>query len=132
MLGISFLVPLVVFKAPWLTVQQLSTDTFSPKAVVKGLFAQAGNDIQVQDQIDAEALDSSAQNEARDAGQQDAQSCISVGDVWSEEELTEGLQEVKGGGLVEDFGRYIGFGWKEFHPGNGSYALAKFFFPSSE
>lgn len=100
MLGISFLIPLALFRVPWLTIQQLSTDTFSPKAIVKGLFAQVEGevDLQEQNQIDANAL-----AVHWSTGQQHAQSCVSLGNDWSSEELAEGLQEVKGGGLVEDF-----------------------------
>lgn len=130
LLGVSFLVPLVIFRVPWLTVQQLSTNSFSPKAVVKGLFTQVEGEVNLaeQDQIDTTALASLSWEDS----QQSAENCLGMNYDWSEEELAEGLQEVKGGGLVEDFGRYIGFGWKEFHPGNGTYALAKLFFPSSE
>ncbi|MDR3168571.1 MAG: hypothetical protein LBU27_02165 [Candidatus Peribacteria bacterium] len=138
-LGISFLVPLALFRVPWLTVQQLSTDTFSPKAVVKGLFAQAitGN-IEQQNNIDEQFLnEQTTENRVKPVsnwqdGQRDANACLSSDYGWSEEELKEGLQEVKGGGLVEDFGRYIGFGWKEFAPGNGTYALMKLLFPTSD
>lgn len=33
--------PLVLFKAPWIIRQQMANDTFSPKNVVKSLFAKA-------------------------------------------------------------------------------------------
>jgi hypothetical protein len=59
--------------------------------------------------------------------------CLTIGNVYSKDELAQDLQEVKGGGLVEDVGRYIGFGWKEFtREQNRIYGLAKLLFPVSE
>jgi hypothetical protein len=80
--------------------------------------------------LNAETL---VQKDNRKDQQQDATTCATIGEVYSEEELNEGLQEVKGSGLSEDVGRYIGFGRKEFtKKGNGVYALAKLLFPTSK
>jgi hypothetical protein len=136
----------VIFKAPWLIRGQLATDTFSATQVVKGLFAQASGDIEAQNLIDEQVLESYEQvlddsssfaptvtPPSRTDGQQDANSCLSVGAVYSEADLQEGLQEIKGSGLSEDVGRYIGFGWKEFSKkGNGVYRFLKLLFPTSD
>jgi hypothetical protein len=121
-LGVSFLVPLVVFKAPRIIRQQLSTDTFNPKNVVKSLFAKAPlnaeNILLAQASGELETLEAQNLIDERaiqglevpaEISQSSAQQCLSAGNNWSEEELKEGLQEIKGGGLVEDVGRYIGF-----------------------
>jgi uncharacterized membrane protein len=142
-LGVSFLVPLFLFKAPRILRGQIVTDTVSPTAIVKGLFAQVAGEVSLEEQngIDAATLDSSlqplafAQNDyvSRKDGQQDVNLCLQAGAMYDEANLAEGLQEVKGSGLSEDVGRYIGFGWKEFtREGNSVYGLAKLFFPPSE
>ena len=88
---------------------------------MKGLFAQVEGEISLEQQnlIDEIALGGEGimkielPNTSWKDGQQEANSCLSR-NVWSKEELKEGLQEVKGSGLSEDVGRYIGFGRKEF------------------
>jgi hypothetical protein len=115
-LGISFLVPLLIFKAPWLARQQFATESVSASNLVKGLFAQATGEVSLEEQnlIDENALNIEAPvpDKERSIQQQDAATCSTLG--YSAEELKEGLQEVKGSGLSEDVGRYIGFGWKTF------------------
>jgi len=132
-LGVSFFLPLLLFKASRNIIGQLSTpqQSFSATAVVKSLFAQASGDIQVQDAIDEEVLDSSlASLTLNDNSSQNATSCLSVGNIYSAEELAEEVQEIKGGGLSEDVGRYIGYGRKEFtSKGNALYGFLKLFFP---
>jgi hypothetical protein len=122
-LGVSFLVPLFLFKAPRLIRGQLATETFSPSNVVKSLFAnhmpasttttllaqtsgEGENVISLEQQnlIDETALHST---NATNPLQQTANTCLQVGNIYSTAELQEELQEIKGGGLVEDVGRYI-------------------------
>jgi len=41
--------------------------------------------------------------------------CVSQGNVYSEEELTQNVQDIASTTLNEDVGRYIGYGWREFY-----------------
>ena len=117
---------------------QLTTQTLSPTNVVRGLFAQIEGEISLEQQndIDRETLEAMEQlivTTSRKDEQETAEACLNISSMRTEEELQEGLQEVKGSGLSEDVGRYIGFGRKEFTKNNNKvYALAKFFLPSSE
>jgi hypothetical protein len=150
-LGVSFLVPLVLFKAPWLIRQQLANDTFSPTNVLKSLFAKAPltTDITLLAQVSGEASDGetgevnleeqnlidtlAVQQQTTTLPQSSAQQCLQAGNIRSEAELQEDLQEVKGGGLSEDVGRYIGYGRKEFtREKNNVYPLVKLLFPTSD
>jgi hypothetical protein len=58
-LGISFLLPLILFKAPRILRNQIVNDAVSPTAIVKGLFAQASGDIERQNLIDEQILNTS-------------------------------------------------------------------------
>jgi hypothetical protein len=85
--------------------------------------------LEEQNLIDTFALE----QQATTLPQSSAQQCLQAGNIRSEEELQEDLQEVKGSGLSEDVGRYIGYGRKEFtSEKNNVYPLAKLFFPTSD
>ena len=129
-----------MFKAPRLIKYHLTTQTFTPTTIVKGLFAQVEGEISLEQQniIDEAILAMieqpvTATATSRKDGQQTAQECLHINSLWNEQELKEGLQEIRGSGLSEDVGRYIGFGRKEFtKEKNKVYGLAKLLFPSSE
>jgi hypothetical protein len=77
--------------------------------------------------------DLAVQQQATALPQSSAQQCLQAGNIRSEEELQEDLQEVKGSGLSEDVGRYIGYGRKEFtREKNNVYPFIKLFFPTSQ
>ena len=88
-MGVSFLVPLLLFKLPWTFTAQTVNDTFSVPDAMKGLFAQAEGDIEEQNLIDELAL---AEMEAEVVvplvqasyltEQQNAEMCLRVGNVW--------------------------------------------------
>lgn len=139
----AFLAPLILFKLPWQITNQLVNDTFSIQQTLKSLLAKstisnsqillAQNDeenlpsLEEQNIIDSEILQSPLLS-----NWQDANSCLAMGNVYSEEELKDWLKEIKGWWLIEDFWRYIGFGWKEFKNDSAVYILAKLFWPSSK
>jgi uncharacterized membrane protein len=75
-LGISFLVPLLLCKAPRLIRSQFATQTFSPTNVVKGLFAQVEGEVSLEEQnaIDEAVIASTSRKD----GQQDVNTCTKV------------------------------------------------------
>ena len=153
---IWFLLPLVVLKLPWATVSQIKLWTYdfanSMKAVFLGMNAwdknieskykflaqnseiQWNNDV-LLDTIDNSlewqaAVDSSILNEKK---WQDFSQCSSAGDIYSEDELNEWLQELEGWGWGEDLWRYIWYWWKTFsREWNWIFWLLKLLRPTSE
>ena len=125
-LWICFLIPLIVLKLPWATISQIKTDNYSLTGSLKSVFlsmdsetkhlennkflAQNTDDtadsLTVQDEIDNSNL--SSRND------QTFQQCSSDGNIYSDEELNEWLQEIVGWQWWEDLWRYIWYGWKEF------------------
>ena len=142
-LWIWFLIPLIFLKLPRITISQIITDNYSFWDSLKGVFLaidsestkktnvnrflaqNTGNEnvgnmnevsdsdgvsIDIQESVDNAIL--STKNEKNFA------QCLSVGNIYSEEELNENLQELKGWQWWEDFWRYIGYWWKEFTKSN--------------
>ena len=138
-LGIWFLLPLIILKLPRTTISQIKTDNYSVsgslKAVLLSMDTESENDdtnkFLVQnteteemnneteisdsntvDSIDEQnKIDVSALNSRND---KNFNQCSSAGDIYSEDELNEWLQELNGWGWGEDLWRYIGYWRKEF------------------
>ena len=131
-IGISFTLPLIIFKFPWTTISYLKSWNFSTSNVIKQTFLwfkennkkdllaqntwihpsfynsasdRENNDLNWQNIID----DTTLKNKYDDFSQ-----CISVGNIYSEDELNEDLQSVIWNWFSEDFKRYIWFWRKEF------------------
>ena len=140
-LWVSFLIPFLLFKLPWTTISQIKTNNFSPtwaiksvflskdstKKINKALFAQNTNEnvTETQNNIDLVAL---SQKDNQTFAQ-----CSAVGNIYSEEELSQDLQEIIWDGASEDLWRYIWYGWKEFtSEKNGFYWLLKLLRPTND
>lgn len=112
--GLSFLVPLLLFKAPRLITSQVIGGNFSIQQTVKSLLAkntfptledktlvaqatdESTNPLAEQNLIDEEVLEVIPDPvENYITQQQSAQNCLGIGKIYSEEELNEGLQEIK-------------------------------------
>jgi hypothetical protein len=95
-----------VFKLPWQIANQLINGTFSIEQTIKTLLAKSDSpqptllaqadseeSLSLEDQaiIDAEVVETiTLLNQ-----QQDATSCLQIGNIYSTEELDEGLQEIR-------------------------------------
>ena len=141
---ISFLLPLIVLKLPRTTISQIKTDNYSiwnslksvllsfnsndtQKNNINRFLAQnveiewmddsdTASDSNIPDSLDEQnGLDSSVLNSRND---KTFSQCSSAGDIYSEEELNEWLQELNGWWWGEDLWRYIWYGWKEFKNAN--------------
>lgn len=140
-LWVSFLIPFLLFKLPWTTISQIKTNNFSPtwaiksvflskdstKKINKALFAQNTNEnvTETQNNIDLVAL---SQKDNQTFAQ-----CSAAGNIYSEEELSQDLQEIIWDGASEDLWRYIWYGWKEFtSEKNGFYRLLKLLRPTND
>ena len=138
-LGIWFLIPLVLLKLPRTTISQIKTDNYSLSGSLKSVFLGMNmktkntttnkflaqnieSDVDTLDEVlDSVVIDSvTEQNEVdniymlNSRNDQTFQQCSAAGDVYSDEELNENLQEIVGWQWWEDFGRYIWYWWKEF------------------
>ena len=160
-LWIWFLLPLILLKLPRTTISQIKTDSYSVwgslKATLLGMNTEAKdvntnkflaqnveieeindeneisdsdtvNSIEEQDKVDS--LNLSSRND------KNFNQCSSAGNIYSEDELNEWLQELNGWWWWEDLWRYIGYWREEFNKNNifsydwqwtGEKAVAKFF-----
>lgn len=145
-LGISFLVPFLLFKLPRTVISQIKTDNFSATWALKSVFlsmntsneqksdnkllAQAVDDevvmsIEEQDIIDEEVLENKPI-------QQTYAQCNNIWNIYSEEELNENLQEEIWNSALEDLWRYIWYWWKTFtREKNSVYWILKLLRPES-
>ena len=116
----SFVTPFILFKYPSILYEQSLKHEFSLTSGFKSLLAE--NNIS-----DWYFYSSSLSSEKKDA-----KTCVQEGNIYSEEELQENLQEQKKtSGNDEDFGRYIWYWRKEFYSSNNIiYPLVKLFFLS--
>ena len=137
-LGISFLIPLIVLKLPRTTISQIKTDSYSVsnslKAVLLSMDTKSKEDtkkflaqnteieeLNNEDNVsDSDIIDSIDEQNKIDALKIDSRNdksfyqCSSAGDIYSEDELNEWLQELNGWWGWEDLWRYIWYWWKEF------------------
>ena len=134
-----FLIPLVLLKLPWTTISQIKSDTYSVSGSLKSVFlgmntetkndninkflAQniEGEELNSIDKItDSNIADSLTEQDEIDnsilslRNDQTFQQCSADGDIYSDEELNENLQEIVWWQWWEDFWRYIWYWWKEF------------------
>ena len=142
-LWVSFLIPLIVLKLPRTTISQIKADNYSVwnslRAVLLGINSgdkkvtynnflvqstgTEGNletgkisDSSTTDSIEQQdMIDSSSLNSRND---KTFSQCSTAGDIYSEDELNEGLQEIVGWGWGEDLWRYIWYWRKEFKKTN--------------
>ena len=139
-LWIWFLLPLIVLKLPRVTISQLNTDSYSIsgslKAVLLGMDTDAKDEdnskflaqnIEIEELVDSdEVSDSDVNNSIEQQNKIDISNlnsrndktfrqCSNAGDIYSDEELNEDLQELNGGGWGEDLWRYIWYGWEKFN-----------------
>lgn len=136
-LGISFLIPLIVLKLPRITISQIKTDSYSVsnslKAVLLSIDTKSKEDtkkflaqnteieeLNNEDNISDSDIDSIDEQNKIDALKIDSRNdktfyqCSSAGNIYSEDELNEWLQELNGWWGWEDLWRYIWYWWKEF------------------
>ena len=137
---ISFLIPLIVFKLPRTTISQIKTDNYSIwnslKSVLLGINYDNSQKINVDKLLaqnievgeidnlnevsDSDVVDSINEQDKVDSSSLNIKNnktfaqCSSAGDIYSEEELNEWLQELNGWWWWEDLWRYIWYWWKEF------------------
>ncbi len=153
---IWFLLPLIVLKLPRATISQIKTDNYSfwnsMKAVFLGMNnwnkAETPNKLLAQNsevQWDSEIpldtnsnislewqdlIDSSVLTTKK---WQDFSQCSAAGDIYSEKELNEWLEEIVGWWWGEDLWRYIWYWWKTFsREWNWIFWLLKLLRPTSE
>ena len=138
-LGICFIIPLIILKLPRVTISQIKSNTYSVWYSLRGVFLWMNkqdddvdnnkflaqimgienideinqvsdtdtiNSIEEQNDIDISSL-----NPKKDEsfGQ-----CYSNGNIYSEDELNEWLQQIIWWQWWEDLWRYIWYGWHEF------------------
>ncbi len=138
MLWIWFLIPLILLKLPWATISQIKNNNYSFSGSLKSVFLSMNtqtksdydkfitqntitDEIDVNNQIsDSDITDSlDEQNEIDNSvlnkrNHETFQQCSSAGNIYSDEELNENLQELKGWQWWEDLWRYIWYWGKEF------------------
>ena len=139
-LWIWFLIPLILLKLPWTTISQIKTDNYSFSGSIKSVFLSMNTETKSENNnkflaqnIQTEQIDFSdevsdsditnsldEQNEIDDSilslrDDKTFYQCSSAGDIYSEDELNEDLQEISGWQWGEDFWRYIWYWWKEFN-----------------
>ena len=167
-LWIWFLAPLIILKLPRTTISQIKSDNYSFSESLKSVFlAQnletynknnnkflAQNSEYEEVVINDETLDSDLVDSLNEQDEIDEsilslknnrtfQQCISVGDIYSDEELNENLQQITGWQWGEDFWRYIWYWWKKFSKtnilnvdeetaGRGRFKLFKSLWPKSK
>ena len=100
----SFVIPFILFKYPSILYEQSLKHDFSLTSGFKSLLA-------ANNTSDWYFYSSSLSSEKKDV-----KTCVQEGNIYSEEELQENLQEQKKtSGNDEDFGRYIWYWRKEFY-----------------
>ena len=142
-LGIGFLIPLIALKLPRAMISQIKANHFSVWSSLKAVFLTMDTDKKrdkyrnflVQNTIDEKNLDVNEVSDSNDINSIEEQNkidnsalssrndksfvqCSSVGNIYSKEELNEGLQEIVWWQWWEDFWRYIWYWWKEFRKTN--------------
>ena len=128
-LWIWFLLPLIVLKLPWATISQIKTDNYSVWNSLKAVFLSMDTEskrnnsnkfLAQNTESDSNALDLLDEQDIVDSSvlkvrnDKTFQQCSSAGDIYSEEELNENLQELNGWQGWEDLWRYIWYWGREF------------------
>ena len=139
-LWIWFLIPLVIFKLPRTTINQIKSDNYSIWNSLRSVFLSIdyksdkkvynnkflaqnteNDSITDVDKVsDSDDIDSiEKQNEIDNSNlnlrnDKSFYQCSTAGNIYSEDELNEWLQTIVWGQWWEDFWRYIWYGWKEF------------------
>ena len=137
MLWIWFLIPLILLKLPWATISQIKTDNYSVSNSLRAVFLGMNTDTKKETSkhfLTQNTLEEDTSNELIDSNTVDSideqnivdsitlnskddktfSQCTTDGDIYSDEELNENLQELNGWQWWEDLWRYIWYGWKEF------------------
>ena len=137
MLWIWFLIPLILLKLPWATISQIETDKYSVSNSLRAVFLGMNTDTKKETSkhfLTQNTLEEDTFNELIDSNTVDSideqnivdsitlnskddktfSQCTTDGDIYSDEELNENLQELNGWQWWEDLWRYIWYGWKEF------------------
>ena len=159
-LWIWFLIPLIVLKLPWAMIGQIKSDNFSVSRSLKAVFLSMDTKIDnntnrflAQNEITGDISDSNVTDSLDEQDELDTsvlnlkddqtfQQCSSAGNIYSDDELNENLQELKGWQWGEDFWRYIWYWWKWFSKvhllsvkedtaSNGWFKIFKAFWPKS-
>ena len=131
-LWIWFLAPLILLKLPWATISQINTNNYSVSKSLKAVFLSMDNETKNKDAykflaqntaneeiFDSETISIDEQDEIdisilSSRNDKTFQQCSSEGNIYSDEELNENLQTLKGWQWWEDLWRYIWYWWKEF------------------
>ena len=132
-LGICFLIPLIIFKLPRVTIDWikrnissfwwsfktvfLSMEVSNKKENNKKLLAQNLTNSSVYNLIlnsDTNTLDTNILKNSNES-QLSFFQCSKAKNIYSEEELNENLQEIIGWQWWEDLWRYVWYWWKEFY-----------------
>ena len=134
-LGICFLIPLIIFKLPRVTISQIKTSSYSVWSSLRSVFLSMNAMSDNKDEhkkllaqnltnsdiyssvIDSDILDINESENSKQFQLSFVQ-CSKNGNIYSEEELNENLQEVVGSWWWEDLWRYIWYWWKEFKKTN--------------
>lgn len=137
MLWIWFLLPLILLKLPWATISQIKADNYSISNSLRAVFLGMNTDTKKEtskhfltqntleedtysELIDSDTVDSIDEQNIVDSitlnsrDDKTFSQCTTDGDIYSDEELNENLQELNGWQWWEDLWRYIWYGWKEF------------------
>ena len=141
-LWIWFLIPLFLFKLSWVTIGQIKADSYSISGSLRAVFLSmdtksedinkkylAQNTTAEDIKLDSEISDSDiinsldAQDEVDNSilnsrNDKTFKQCSSAGNIYSDKELSENLQELIGWWGWEDLWRYIWYWWKDFKQNN--------------
>ncbi len=142
-LWIWFLIPIIILKLPRTTISQIKTDNYSIWNSLKAVFLSMSNDkdedynkflVQNTENEDINNVNGISDSEDTDSleiqnsvdslilssktSQKTFEQCSSAGNIYSDEELSENLQEINGWWWGEDLWRYIGYWRKEFTKSN--------------
>ena len=133
-LWICFLVPLILFKLPWTTISQIDTNNYSIWNSLKAVFLSKLTEQKYTNEKKLLAQNSwinpvfynTISDQVNDENsiswtkefQKSFSQCSKIGNIYSEDELNENLEEIVGWQWWEDFWRYIWYWWKEFNETN--------------
>ena len=150
-LWICFLIPFVLFKLPWTTISQIKTGTYSVSGSLKNVFLS--KDIQPSNKLLAQNMSSIASDNVSDSeivtdieiqdlidensitikNEKNFAQCSAAGNIYSEDELNEDLQEIIWDWASEDLWRYIWYWWKQFtQEKNWMFRLLKLLWPTRD
>ncbi len=130
-LGICFFIPLIVLKLPRTITSQIRTNSYSFWSSLRSVFLSmdtVNNEKENNKKLLAQNINNSnLYSSVLDSGivdinisdnntsQKSFAQCMKAGEIYSDEELNENLQDVIGWRWNEDLWRYIWYWWKEFN-----------------